>query len=287
MKDVVVTPLWRRPEFFKVWVELIQKCTGADKLLYIFCLDYGYNTIHDELIQEFPFEYGVIRMPKTSFKLGKQSYNVLNGMLQAAGITNEYVFYIEEDIFPAKDFFPMHYEIHKQQPNIFCSIGTRCNNTDWKTTDDIGAYYLSPNPDYQSWGSCFKKTKINNYIKPHFNGEYFSNPNAYCKKLFDGSIVGDRFTEQDGLIRRIVEKTDLKIAYPHVPRAYHAGFYGYNRQGKGKHLGYDEKLKLVREVVFDYDKMREHCVNDGYFKDSQPVDLSVNSKEFKYVEAKT
>ena len=276
-RDILVCPLWQRPEFLRVWIEVITRSEMADQLFYIFCLDHGYDTRHLKILKEdFPFDYGIIKMPKSSYKLGKQSFNVLNGMLSAAHKSGRLVFYVEEDIFPGKDFFKLHYEIHKQQSDIFCSIGTRCNNSPWITDGYLQHYYLSNRPDYQSWGSCFKKEVILKYIMPHFNEDYFKDPNGYCARNFAGSVVGNRFTEQDGLIRRIVEKTDLKIAYPHVARAYHAGFYGYNRKGKGRHLSYDEKVELVRQVAFNPDMMKEHSVNEGYYKDSKPIDLDTD-----------
>ena len=267
--EICVTPGHSRPEMFKVWTELVQKCTGASDLFYLFCLDAGYDTKYLDIIYDFPFECSYIEMPKSKLTLGKQSNNVLNGMVAAARHTDNLVYYLEEDIFPGVDFFRWHQEIHKREKEIYCSIATHCNDTRYDFDINPSNYYVTSEPDYQSWGSCFRKEVILEMIYPHFNDNYLLNPTGYCLRHFD-SYLGGRFTEQDGLIKRILEKAKMKVAYPCYPFAYHAGFYGYNRQAQIMRQPYDVKLKLIRETVFDVEKMIRMTAP---FTDSVPVDL--------------
>lgn len=285
-KDICIIVAWQRAEFLQLCLELVMRCDDADKLFYVFALDEGHDILNYELIKQFPFENTMLTMGKSGYKLGKQSYNVLNSMLAAANQTKELVYYVEEDIFIGKDFFTFHKDLHEKEPDIFCSVGTKCNNTNWQTIADQDAYYLSPNPDYQSWGSCFKKDMLNKYIKPHFVENYFNDPAGYCRRFKD-SIIGHFFCEQDGLIRRIKEKDapELKIAYPHVPRGYHAGFYGYNRQQK-KLKTHKDRVELLRKVCFNKELMRKHS-KPGLADDSVPVDLNTNHKKLYYAEGKT
>ena len=278
--DIVVTPLHTRPELFKVWTELVKKANGASDLMYLFCLDYGYDPRYEDLIYEFPFECAVIKMPQTEYKLGKQSNNVLNGMVSAAQNTDDLVYYVEEDIFPGVDFFRWHKEIHKREKDIYCSIGTKANDTKYRLDGFYQHYYVTKEPDYQSWGSCFRKEVILKLIYPHFNEAYLTNPTGYCLRNFPLSIIGSRFTEQDGLIKRILEINKLTVAYPCYPYAYHAGFYGYNRQPEVMRKSYDEKLKLIREVCFDREKMAKYTAP---FTDSVPVDLDITFDQLKRV----
>jgi hypothetical protein len=269
--DIVVTPLHSRPEMFKVWSELVTKCNGSSDLFYLFCLDYGYDEKYLDLIHQFPFECSYIEMPKSNYTLGKQSNNVLNGMCAAARHSDNLVYYLEEDIFPGVEFFRWHSEIHKQEPDIFCSIATKANDTRYDFALNPDAYYLTSEPDYQSWGSCFKKEVIIEMIYPHFNEAYLTDPTRYCLTHWPGSFIGSKWTEQDGLIRRILEASDLKVAFPCYPFAYHAGFYGYNRQPEIMRKTYEEKLKLIQEVCFDREKMKAYSI----YQDSDPVDLKV------------
>jgi hypothetical protein len=269
-----------RPEMFKVWSELVQKANGASDLFYLFCLDYGYDERYMDLIHQFPFECSIIEMGKTNLTLGKQSNNVLNGMCAAASHADKLVYYLEEDIFPGVDFFRWHQEIHKKEKDIYCSIATKANDTKYDYDQNPNEYYLTSEPDYQSWGSCFRKEVILEMIYPHFNDNYLTNPTGYCLRHWPDSIIGSRFTEQDGLIKRILEKSNMQVAYPCYPFAYHAGFYGYNRQAQIMKLPYESKLKLIKDTVFDMGKMLRMSAP---FTDSVPVDLDSNFKTLRKV----
>jgi len=288
-QDVVVMPGFNRPEYFQVWTELIQKADEAGDMLYIFCLDYGYDRKYEELIDRFPYDNAVIRMNRSALTLGKQSRNVLNGMIAGANYAKQHggmVFYVEEDVFIGRDFFRWHKEVHRQQKDIFCSIGTRNNNTQYLTDGMRGHYYLShpDRCDYQALGSCFKPNIITDLIAPHYCTAYLTNPTAYCLRNFPNSSIGRIWTEQDGLIRRIMEINRMRNAFPCLPRGYHAGFYGYNRQPELVKKSYDEKLALVREVCFDDAKMRKFAIGLGYYLDSVPCELDTDFDDLRCVE---
>jgi hypothetical protein len=288
MSDIVVMPGHSRPEYFKVWTELVQKAHGADELFYLFCLDSGYDKKYDELISEFPYECGIIRMPEQpGLALGKQSRNVLNGLVAAAQHTDELVYYVEEDVFIGVDFFRWHKEIHKREKDIFCSIGTKSNNFRYDVDGFVSHYFLTSECDYQALGSCFKKSVILDLIYPHFNDAYLNNPTAYCLRNFPLSSIGKIWTEQDGLIRRILELKKMKVAFPCLPFAFHSGFYGYNRQPEVMRKTYDEKLALTREVCFDRAKMRawQEGMGESYWKDSIPCELDNTFQALKRVRA--
>jgi hypothetical protein len=274
--DIVVMPGHSRLEYFKIWTELIKKADGASELFYLFCLDSGYDERYMDLINEFPYECSYIKMPEQSgLHLGKQSRNVLNGMIAAARHSDNLVYYIEEDVFIGKEFFRWHQEVHRQQKDIFCSIATKSNNYKYKTDGFASHYFITSEVDYQALGNCFKKDIIIDLIYPHYNDSYLINPVGYCQRNFPNSIIGSRWTEQDGLIRRILEQMKMKVAYPCLPFAYHAGFYGYNRQPEILRKSYEEKIALIRDVCFDADKMRkwQEPMGPSYWQDSIPVEL--------------
>jgi hypothetical protein len=226
-------------------------------------------------------------MPKEDgLTLGKQSRNVLNGLVAAAQNADELVYYVEEDVFIGVDFFRWHKEVHKREKNIFCSIGTKSNNFKYTVDDFPSHYFISREPDYQALGNCFKKNVILDLIYPHFNDYYLSNPTAYCLRHFPLSSIGSIWTEQDGLIRRIMELKKLSVAYPCLPFAYHSGFYGYNRQPELMRKSYEEKLALIRDVCFDKVKMRlmsEH-MGASYWMDSIPCELDLTFDKLKRVQ---
>ncbi len=283
--NTVVTPCFNRPEFLKLWIELVLKCDQVDDLLFIFCLDYGYDRKYLDLIDDFPLMNAIIEMPLSRLKLGKQSHNVLNGLMSGANHSDCLVYYLEEDVFPSKDFFKFHAEIHKQQKDIFCSIATKNNDSPYKTNDMRSDYYLSDRYDYQALGTCFKRSVLLELIRPHFNNYYLTDPVGYCASNFPKSIIGPFFVEQDGLIRRVLEMSKGKVAFPHLPRAYHAGFYGYNRQPQILKLNYDKRLAKIRGIVFDKEQMKKWSQNEAYYADSTPVELDTDFDELRLVPA--
>jgi hypothetical protein len=284
--DIVVMPGHSRPEYFKVWSELIQKANGASELFYLFCLDSGYDPKYMDLIYDFPFECAYIEMPECSLGLGKQSRNVLNGLVAAAQHTDNLVYYVEEDVFIGVDFFRWHKEVHKREKDLFCSIGTRSNNYKYSTDGFPSHYFLSKEVDYQALGVCFKKEIILDLIYPHFNDNYLTNPTQYCLRHFPNSIIGRIWTEQDGLIRRILELKKMPVAFPCVPFAFHSGFYGYNRQPEIMRKSYDEKLKLIRDICFDAVKMKlvSEPMGESYWKDSIPCELDLTFDTLKRID---
>jgi len=284
--DAVIMPGHSRPEYFKVWTELVKKAEGADKLFYIFCLDSGYDPIYDKLIDEFPYECGVIKMPvQPGLALGKQSRNVLNGMIAGAKYSDKYVFYVEEDIFIGREFFKWHYAVQKQQKDLFCSVGTKSNNTQYTVDGFASHYYVTDEPDYQALGNCFRKEVILDLIAPHFCDAYLTKPTEYCMRNWPKSFIGSIWTEQDGLIRRILEQKKMKVAYPCLPFGFHSGFYGYNRLPHLLNKKYEDRLEMVREVCFDKTKMKEllQPLGESYWKDSIPCELDTHFDTLKRV----
>lgn len=289
--SVCLIPCFSRPEFLKLCLERIQEADYWSELHYVFAIDFGYNREILNVIREFPaIKKHLYFTERNSFGIMKQSSNVLNGYIMAARIAGDaLVFMIEEDVMVGTDFFELHRLIHQQREDIFCSIGTRNNNRKVQTTNDVEAYYLTTQ-DYQSLGVCYKASVIKQYIEPHYNSDYMRNPQMYCMRKFTGSIVGSGYVEQDGLIRRIQERLNMEtgingIAFPHVPRAFHAGYYGKNR---GNRIGgsFKERLEIIRSVIFDDNKMRHvNRSNLALYEDSKPVNLCFNElKQVKNIQ---
>ena len=103
------------------------------------------------------------------------------------------------------------------------------------------------------------------------------------QKKFPNNTFGEAFAEQDGLIRRIQQKEansgGMQIAFPHVPKAFHAGFYGKNR-GQRISGTLEERTNKIRSIIFDDEMMR--TVNKGsvhLYEDSIPVNLETERIE--------
>ena len=273
MADIVLIPTWGRAELLHFCLEQIRQSELAEKLHYLFKVDFGEDKDIWKVIDDFPFSHEVVHEPPNSLKLGKLSNNILKGYQYAYDHTDRYVFMIESDVLIANDFFRWHYAVQAEN-EVFCSIASENTNTKFPVTNRLENYYLGAKTDYQSLGVCFRKEIVSNFIR-HLNNDYLGNPVNYCRKTFPSSIFGTRWVEQAGLIRRELEQSALYPAFPDVPRCYHAGFYGKNRNMNYKPPGLlEEKIETIQGIIFDDARMREHAGQRSFYEDSRPINLN-------------
>lgn len=288
MSDICLVIAYNRPEYLKICLEHIQQAKDADKLTYLFALDTGYDKKNLDIINDFPFNKKITVPQSFRLKLAKQSYNVINGMLNACNLTDELIYYIEDDVFIGKDFFTFTKEIHKNEPDIFCSILSKNVNSNDNTINDSDSYYIKTSIDYQGIGSCYKAKTLKELLQPHFKLDYFTEPIKYVVQNFPDSVLNRNFAEQDGLIRRIIEKNKLQVAFSHIPRCFHAGFYGYNRFPKIKYerMNLQQRYELIKKYAYDESLLRQISQGENYVLDSLPVNLETSHKECKMVNLK-
>lgn len=270
--NIILIPCANRPEFLYYCVEKLKKCEEAKEMLTLFHVDFKHDKYIHNIVNRYPYNKEVIINERHGWN--KLPVNILRGYKKAVERTDEYVFMIEEDVMVGTDFFNWHIKIHEKEKNIFCSIASRNNNLDRDLQLDhsFAKYYLSHNT-YQSLGVCFKKGVLNDFVLPHANKEYFINNEQYCLSHFPDSQFKRQWTEQAGLIRRIQEKNRMPIAYPFIPRAFHAGFYGKNRTGqiKGNIL---KKINQLGQIIFDNGAMKANSMHERYYDDSKPIELN-------------
>ena len=256
-KDVVLLPCWRRPEFLWHCLDNLTRAEGIGAVHVLFRPDTGFSPDNLDVIRSFADRlpsYEIHLPVPCPFRRTKQSANLLLGYLRAAAEANRYVFLVEEDIMVARDFLRWHRAVHATAGPLFCSIGVKNPNRAVNPPDELEGYYLSSG-DFCSTGVCFDKRVLQTMIAPHVNMAYLRRPKKYIRRHFPASAVGLGFVEQDGLIRRIQEQARQPIAYPCVPRAFHAGYYGYNRPG-GLEGPIQERVNRLADTIYRPATMR-------------------------------
>lgn len=256
-RDVLLIPCWRRPEFLWHCLHNLSQADGAAELRVIVRADTGHSPENLEVVREFEHvwpDLQVVFPVRCPFRRTKQSANVLLGYLEAAALSRRFVFLVEEDVIVARDFFLWHRAVHAAAGEIFCSIAVKNPNRVHQLPNLADEYYLNRG-DYCSYGVCFDRRVLQRQIAPHVNLAYMRSPKKYLRRHFPFSHVGLGFVEQDGLLRRIQEQSDLPIAYPCLPRAYDAGFYGYNRPG-GLGGEWRERVRALDAIIYDRERMR-------------------------------
>lgn len=270
-------PTYNRPEFLTVTLELIEAAKDSERLQYLFAVERGADEKTLEIINRFKLPKTVIRPKRIANKKMRLSYNILNGLREGVHSAERFVFIIEDDIFIADDFFQWHYGVQldaKRKKPLFCTIASRNENTPFHVTRKPSAYYFGKDTDYHCRGVCFPKAVVTGMILPHVVHDYFKQPRKYIKSF--GTWLNEGYCEQAGLIRRIrkqaAEQQGMAAAFPHVPRCFHAGFYGKNRGIRDKR-DYDGKLNRVRDVCFD--KQKKKRASDRFSAADEPCGLRI------------
>jgi hypothetical protein len=259
-----------------VTLKYITLAEKSDENCYIFLVDRGYDEEILDVINAFPLNKSITHRPFHSF-LGN-SYNVLEGYKEALAISkscqSELIYLIEEDIFVGKDFFTFHKQVQKDF-NPFCVSATR-NQNDSNTypSEANKVYYFD---SFQSLGLSWKPDKLE-FVVEHATPVYYRNVNWYIRTKFPNSKYGTQWSEQDGVINRVLEKQTDKMLYPYVPRAYHAGFVGYNRKGQPLSGSLPQRIaKLESMTAEEMNNMAE------VYKDITPIDLNVNHNVTNFI----
>lgn len=193
------------------------------------------------------------------------SYNVLSGIKDALKLGGDLIHVVEDDIMVSLGYFAYHEAAHLAAPDAFAV--SACKNQNLQGEPPGAAYRHG---SYQSLGVSFRP-ETGEQIIQHENSRYYGDMVGYCRRVFPGSVIPPGHAEQDGLINRIRERRGGVTVYAAQPRAFHAGFYGYNRTG----------TKLSGSIVLRSAKIlsmttEEMNAKAGLMKDHEVIDLDEN-----------
>jgi hypothetical protein len=281
-KGVVIIPCYRRPEFLYVCLEQISKSIGFENYRYMITQDIG-----GRRSENMPIAVDFLNKNQLKGKfyvresgrydvLAKQSYHLMKAYEEAYNLIKDgLVHLIEEDVFIGNQYFRWQETI--QRTNPFCSIGTRNNNTHTQERDSLNYYYTIAGRDYQSLAVCFKRDNLK-YLLEHMTQDYFNDPIGYVTRTFPKSRIPFGQAEQDSIWRRVIEKNNFEVSFSAVGVAQHSGFYSYHRPGKRITGKMQDRVRLIKDICFDYDKMKSAVLSRGqdigYFNDSIPIELN-------------
>lgn len=275
--SVCLIPAWRRPEMLWHCLQNVRLATGAEEYFYLFRFDQDHDPDLHKVVKDFPFRHAIAITPRTKYQLAKQSYSLLTGMQAAADMCTPggdcIVVMIEEDVMVGRDFFRWHRAIHDAHPTLFAAVASANPNRRVVDTGEAGDYYRSSG-DYCGIGVSWSAGVVRGFIAPHMATRYFNDPIRYCAETWPKSPFGKSYAEQDGLIRRIQWKcgADKPIAWPYVPKCYHAGFYGKNR-GSGPMGDLGDRIRRISEIIYSEEGMRTFAKHPEWFEDSRPINL--------------
>lgn len=231
MTEIVIVPAWRRAPFLLATLHRLAIAAEVDPDIQIWIsLDRRHDQDTATVANHFQRTQppGRVALFQRRHPYRGNSYNVLQSYRVATLERPELIHLVEEDVLVSADYFAFHRAAHLLAPDVVAVSAARNQNHVGDPLPDPAALYLCS--QYQSLAVSFRPERLAPVLA-HCVSAYFSDPIGYCRKHFPRSRIPRANAEQDGLINRVVEQARGRIAYPALPRAYHAGFVGYHRKG--------------------------------------------------------
>jgi hypothetical protein len=226
--DFVVVPLWRRAGFAEACLRrLALAMDGGVRVL--LSLDCGHDketlAVAERFMQERP---GRVSLAVRDIDYPSGSYNVFSGMREALDWTgpDDLVHVLEEDIVIGLDYFTYHRTAHALLPEIY-SVSA-CENIfqpdHWVLPQEPDAVYMSG--AFQVWGSSYRRSRVEK-ILARLRPQYFRDMHGAMVEEFGEENTARTGSLYDGVMANdIASQRGMCMAFPLMPRAYHAGFEG-------------------------------------------------------------
>ena len=237
MPDIVIVPTFSRPEMLQVCLEHIFACPEAADAEVRVVVDQHAGRLTPLLeIREVARHFPVVTIVREPHRYSGNSFNVLSSYTEAYQSQAELVYLVEDDVMVSPDFFTWHRQV-QLDADPFCSIAIANPR---RPVQRLEGFHLEC--DYASLGVCFRRGRLRAVID-HAVANYYVNQIGYLRRHF---AAGDFFAEQDGLIKRVMEKHEFTAAWACVPRARHVGWYGYHRPAHRPHGPLHSRIATVR-----------------------------------------
>lgn len=275
MKDVILVPTYMRPEYLWLCLEHIGKAKSTDTTKEIWvCGDrraedqYRFRMVLDwqnDVIQAWQRQLPLRYILGDQHSFNGNSFNVLESYKRAYNERDvRYIYLVEDDVLVTPDFFRWHEAIAEVEPGAMCSIAYRCsrNGEAFKGISESGAYFTTAR-DYASIGVRWGREALGTVLA-HAHAPYYGDQEGYMRTRFRGNRFEADFSEQDGLIMRVMWETHGYTVWPYVPRCYHMGWYGYHRPNGKRPDGFlDAKISALRGLISDGEALKRVAPDFG------------------------
>lgn len=274
MKHTVLVPAWRRPDMLHACLTRLAKA-ATDDVRVVVSLDRQGTLECRQVAESFKTSFASIYLRVMNYhRFHGNSHNILSGLKDCLNLDGDVIHVVEDDIMVSLGYFAYHEAAHEAAPEAFAVSACRNQNLQG---DAPGAAYR--HPSYQSLGVSFRPG-IAELVTVHGEPAYYGDMVNYCRRTFPASKIPPGHAEQDGLFNRVREQARAQTVYPAEPRAFHAGFYGYNRTGL-KLTGSIER-RSAKILSMTSDEMNDRATQ---MKDHEVIDLDENLPVDKIQEA--
>jgi hypothetical protein len=175
-----------------------------------------------EVVRDLYFPEAFLFRAKPHVEVPSGSWNILNSLKHAARYADS-VYLVEEDVVVYPNFFEWH---ESQDDDVSCGR--------------IDLYTFRRRNQYTNPGSFLRRAALNALI-PHINDDYYADQQGYCEK----NLGADHGFLDDGLIRRVIDKNQLRVKLADPAVCSHIGFRMYNHAAPYMNEGTTIQEKIV------------------------------------------
>jgi hypothetical protein len=267
VKHTVLVPAWRRPDMLHACLMRLEAAATRDVTVVV-SLDRRYDPECRIVAETFSRRFPSIYLREMHWhEYRGNSYNVISGIRDSLKLGGDLLHIVEDDILVSRGYFRYHEAMHQAAPQAFAV--SACRNQNTKQQWEQAAYLHA---SYQSLGVSFRP-EIAEKVIQHNVPAYYKHMVSYCQNTFRGSVIQPGHAEQDGLINRIREAECGKTVYTTRPRAFHAGFNGYNRCDGQRLIDGTIEERAMRILSMTSEEMNALA---GKLKDHEVIDLEEN-----------
>lgn len=264
--DLVLIPTFARPEYLHLCLEHLRQADGGtEKHVWIAqdshhrdSVDQKSRNAESRGVAEMarPYFADVRFIPRQPHGYVGNPYNFLELYREAYASNARFVYLVEDDVLVGRDFFTWH-ETVQAKSEYLCSVGWHCIRNPKAICSEDPEGYIESARDFSSIGVCWRRSNLFELVR-HAHVGYYGDLSGYLHRVFPNSkIPHGVWTEQAGLIMRILLETEgAKVAWPVRSRCAHVGISGYHRAGGFNFRG-DLPLRInaLREAVQDTAKL--------------------------------
>jgi hypothetical protein len=273
--DFVIVTAWRRPEF--LWASLTSILAAVDRqdAHILVSLDRHYSPETKWVAEQFAARIPVgnmtivTRMDHQTRYRGN-SFNVIESYRDALAAGPSLVHLIEDDVFVGYDYFDFHRRAHALVPDAFSVSACRNQQFPLGTEPPAEDDAVYSHASYQSIGVSFRPEVLASALDG-VGHDYYTSMVAWCQRRFPNSSIPAGHAEQDGLLNKTREFLGAETVYGAVPRAYHAGFMGYHRNGSRLAGTISYMGRALLEM--NGDELNKHAHD---YKDHSTIDLDAD-----------
>lgn len=249
MRDLILVPTFKRTEYLELCLERLAAVKPSYAEVWV-CHDNRPRMPFPREAFTLAERFGAqLCMLAPHWNLGNVT-NFLESYKHAYDSPARYVYLVEDDVLVGNDFFKWH-EAVQARGDYFCSVGWHdIRNPAFMPVEDPHALVESA-VDFSSIGVCWKRENLAAVVA-HAKTAYYSSLTGYMRKTFpDSPIPPHQWTEQAGLIMRVLlaGKGKRVVCWPSVPRCAHIGVHGYHRVN-GPQLTVGELREALRTGEF-------------------------------------